>query len=115
MIELTSDQMMGLFLAFIGIFPSIFLLRLYLETKITDYLLFGLFFLDGIAVLILDPLAGIENQLIFYQAHHICIDTAFLILFIHACRMIWKKIPRKILALGIGYYLLLFVMSFCGH
>ena len=111
MIELTPDQIMGLFLAIIGIFPSILLFRMYMETKITDYLLFGLFFLDGIAVLILDPIAGIMHQLIFYQAHHICIDIAFLILFIHACRMSWKKIPNVILALGIGYFLVLFIMT----
>lgn len=111
MILVTSDQLMGLFLAFIGIFPSILLIKLYFKTKISDYLLFGLFFITGIGVLILDPIAGITNELIFYQLHHILIDTAFLILFIHACRMIWKKIPKYILVSGIGYYLVLFILT----
>ena len=111
MIELTLNQIMGLFLAFIGIFPSLTLFRLYFQTKITDYFLFGLFFVDGILVLILDPLAGYMNVLILYQLHHISIDTAFLILFIHACRMIWKNVPILVLVVGIGYYLILFTMT----
>lgn len=111
MMLLTSDQLMGLFLAFIGMFPSIYLLKLYFKTKISDYLLFGLFFIDGIGVLILDPLAGYFNLLILYQLHHIAIDTAFLILFIHACRMIWKKIPKFVLGIGIGYYVVLFILT----
>ena len=111
MIGLTLNQTMGLFLAVIGIFPSFFLFKLYFQTKISDYLLFGLFFIDGILVLILDPIAGLTNQLIFYQLHHISIDTAFLILFIHACRMSWKRIPRGILFMGVGYYIVLFIMT----
>ncbi len=111
MISLTPDQLMGLFLAFIGIFPSILLIRLYFKTKITDYLLFGLFFIDGILVLILDPLAGLTNELILFQLHHISIDTAFFILFIHASRMIWKKTPKIVFATGLGYYLILFIMT----
>ena len=111
MIELKLNQIMGLFLAFIGIFPSLTLFLLYFQTKITDYFLFFLFFVDGILVLILDPLAGYMNVLILYQLHHISIDTAFLILFIHACRMIWKNVPILVLVVGIGYYLILFTMT----
>ena len=111
MIGLTLNQTMGLFLAIIGIFPSILLFKLYFQTKISDYFLFGLFFIDGILILILDPIAGLTNLLIFYQLHHISIDTAFFILFIHACRMSWKKIPRVILFIGVGYYIILFMMT----
>ena len=111
LLAITPNQSMGLILAVIGIIPSIILLKLYFQTKIPDYLLFGLFFIDGIFVLVLDPIAGITDILIFYQLHHISIDTAFLILFIHACRMTWKKIPNKILFMGIGYYLVLFIMT----
>lgn len=106
---------MGLVLAFIGIFPSILLIRLYFQTKITDYLLFGLFFIFGILVLIFDPLAGVTDLLIFYQLHHFCIDTDFFILFIHACRMAWKKIPRPVLASGVIYYLVLVTMTLLWH
>lgn len=115
MIDITINQLLGLILAIIGIYPSILLIRLYFNTRITDYLLFGLFFLDGIAVLILDPIAGITNNLIFFQLHHISIDTAYLILFIHACRMTWKRIPRTILFMGVGYYVLLFIMTLSWH
>lgn len=111
MISISPDQTMGLFLALIGIFPSFYLFRLYFKTKITDYLLFGLFFVDGILVLILDPIAGISNRLIFYQLHHISIDTAFLILFIHASRMIWKKVPKLVLFSGLSYYIILFILT----
>lgn len=111
MIELTLNQIIGLIVAVIGIFPSLLLFRLYFKTKMTDYFLFGSFFLAGILVLILDPLAGVMNVLILYQLHHITIDTAYLIIFIHACRMIWKKIPWAVLVLGIGYYLVLFTMT----
>jgi hypothetical protein len=111
MIEISLNQQLALILAFIGIFPSIRLIELFKKTKISDYLLFGLFFLDGILVLVLDPIAGLTNILIFYQLHHITIDIAFLILFIHACRMIWKNPPKLVIFLGLGYFLLLFFLT----
>ena len=111
MIVPTENELLGLILAFVGIFPSILLLKLYFQTKITDYLLFGLFFLDGIMVLVLDPIAGITNNLIFFQLHHLSIDFAFLLLFIHACRMTWKRIPRSVLFIGFSYYLILLFMT----
>ena len=111
MIELTINQNLGLLTALAGILPSIILIKLYFKTKITDYLLFGLFFFDGILVLIFDVIAGNTNELLFFQLHHWTIDIAYLILFIHACRMVWRKIPKIVLYTGVFYYPVLFVMT----
>lgn len=111
MIDITINQYLGLITAIAGILPSVILIKMYYRTKITDYLLFGLFFCDGILVLIFDVIAGIENQLLFFQLHHWTIDIAYLILFIHACRMVWKKIPRIVLYTGVIYYFILFIMT----
>ncbi len=110
MFALTLNQLLGLFIAFLGIFPSILLFRLYIQTKISDYFLFALFFLIGDLILIFDPLAGVTNLLLFYQLHHLTITTAFFILFIHACRMSWKRIPKIIIGIGTGYYIILVLL-----
>jgi hypothetical protein len=76
-----------------------------------DYLLFGLFFFTGFVILLFDPIASITNELIFYQIHHVAIDTAYLILILHALRTRWPNPPFLFFAIGILWYILLFTLT----
>ena len=62
-------------------------------------------------MLFLDPIAGVTNQLIFFQLHHLCIDLAYVILFIHSIRLIWLKPPKIVWVIGLGWYFFLFFLT----
>ena len=110
-LAITINQWIGIFVAILALIPAVILLNYYSKTHFIDYFLFGLFFLCGAVVLIADPLDGLTNILIFYQIHHISIDTGYLLLFLHAIRMRWRRTPRTLLVIGIGWYILLFIMT----
>ena len=110
-LNITINQWLGVIVAILAIIPTIILLSYYKKTLFIDYFLFGMFFLFATIVLFADPLAGLTNILIVYQIHHISIDTAYLLLFLHAVRMRWRRAPRILMFIGITWYLLLFLMT----
>ena len=108
---LNTNQQLGVIVAFVALIPAILLFRQYFKTRLPDYLLFAIFFVDGSLTLILDPIAGVTNILIAYQLHHLTIDLAYLLLFIHGSRIIWKKVPRPLLVVTVVWYAALFIMT----
>lgn len=111
MITLASAQILGLVVAFLSIIPAALLLRQFLKTKIRDYLIFCIFFLDGFVVLTLDVIAGVTKDLILIKAHHISIDLIYVILILHATRIIWKKTPVIIYAITFVWFFSLMGMT----
>lgn len=111
----TPNQLLGVLVAIL-LTPTVFLLiKSYLRTRITDYLIFASFLFFAGFALIADPLASSTNLLIFYQLHHISIDSAVFSISLHASRVIWSKIPKLFLILSSGYYLFLFVLTMSWH
>ena len=84
---LNANHQLGKIVPKVALIPAFLLFRQYFKTKYPDYLIFAVFFLDAFVVLILDPIAGVTNILLAYQLHHISIDIAYLLLFIHASRL----------------------------
>ena len=111
MLEVSLNQLIGIIPGLIALIFSIMLFRYYLILRFVDYLLFGMFFFFGFIILIVDPIASVTNELVFYQIHHIAIDTAYLILILHALRTRWHILPLFFLAIGIIWYLLLFTLT----
>ena len=111
MIELTLNQILGIIVAVLALIPVPLLLKYYYDTKIFDFLIFGLFFLSGSVILIADPLASITNLLIAFQIHHMTIDFAFFLLFLHAIRIVWDKPPFLVKVIGVVWFIILIVLT----
>ena len=111
MADLIASQILGLIVGFLALIPAGLLLRQFLKTKIRDYALFFLFFLDAFLTLTLDVVAGYTKALLFIQLHHITIDLIYVILILHATRIIWKKTPIAISVITIVWFFALFIMT----
>ncbi len=111
MINLLPAQILGLVVAFLSIIPAVLLLRQFIKTKIRDYFLFFLFFIDAFVVLTLDVIAGVTKDLLLIQMHHISIDLIYVLLVIHATRIIWKNTPILVLAVTFVWFFGLMIMT----
>lgn len=115
MVDLIASQILGLLVGFLALIPSAILLRQFLKTKIRDYFLFFLFFVDAFVTLTLDVIAGYTRELIFIQLHHITIDIIYVLLTIHATRIIWKKVPAIVLGITFVWFFSLMIMTLMWH
>lgn len=111
MIDLIPAQILGLGVAVLSIIPAFLLLRQYFKTKIRDYFLFFLFFADAFVVLTLDVIAGATRILFLIQLHHISIDFIYVVLVMHASRIIWKKTPKIILGITFVWFFSLMALT----
>lgn len=109
--SLTLNQFIGIFVGITALLPSWLLTKKYLNSGNKDYMIFSLWFAVAFMVMIIDPLAGYTNMLFFYQMHNIGIDIVYFLLFIHAIRIRWENPPRILLAIGTGWFLLLFLLT----
>ena len=111
MIDLLPAQILGLGVAVLSIIPAVLLLHQFQKTKIRDYFLFFLFFADAFVVLTLDVIAGLTKNLFLIQMHHISIDIVYVILTIHATRIIWKDTPALIMVITFVWFFSLAIMT----
>ena len=99
----------------IALLPSYKLFRLYLETKIDEYLLFGLVFLVSTMFTFTSVLADITDELIYWILNYSFRNFTYFLFFTHTVRMIWSKPSTFIVYLGVIQYavvqLLLFLWS----
>lgn len=109
--SITLNQSLGLFVAVLALIPIPILINFYLRLKQVDFLLFALVFLFGSIVLIADPLVSITNSLLIIQIHHMSIDIAFFLFFLHGVRIKWNKPPKIILIIGISWVILLIFLT----
>ena len=99
----------------IALLPSYKLFRLYLETRIDEYLLFGLVFLVSTLFTFTSVLADITDELIYWILNYSFRNFTYFLFFTHTVRMIWAKPSTFIVYLGVIQYavvqLLLFLWS----
>lgn len=111
MADLVISQILGLIVGFLALIPAGLLLRQFLKTKIRDYFLFFLFFADAFLTLTLDVVAGYTKILYIIELNHITIDIIYLLLTIHATRIIWKSTPKPVLVVTFVWFFALMFMT----
>ena len=104
------NQDIYLFVAITILFPAYILFKLNTKTKILDFLLFSIFFLCGTMTGSLNVLEGLTNNLLFNQLFEIFWDFWYIVLLLHALRMKNENINRKIFAIALSYFVLLFII-----
>lgn len=99
----------------IALLPSYKLILLYLETRIGEYLLFGLVFLVSTLFTITSVLAEVTDESIYWILNYSFRNFTYFLFFTHTVRMVWAKPSTFIVYLGVIQYavvqLLLFFWS----
>ena len=110
MVLLTTSQWIIIIIGFISLIPTIILLRQYLKTFVTDFLLFSGIFLSVTIAAFSQIFADGTNILLFFQLQYWALVCTFLFFFLHGSRILWKRTPIIIWFIGISWFVLLTVL-----
>ncbi len=110
MYSITPWQWLVVIQGFLAFIPAFVLLKHYRRTSMNDYLIFmGVFisvpFLTSSVIL-----AGLTDKLIFHQLTFWMLSIIFLLLFLHAVRIVWVHTPRIIWFTGIIWFMILVLL-----
>ncbi|MFV2014640.1 MAG: hypothetical protein ACC656_04390, partial [Candidatus Heimdallarchaeota archaeon] len=88
----------------IALLPSYKLFKLYYETKIGEYFLFGLVFFVSTLFTITSVLAELTDELIFWKLSYSFRNFTYFLFFTHTVRMVWARPSTLIVYLGVIQY-----------
>ncbi len=113
--DLEFNHYLMILAGIIALLPSYKLFRLYLETRIGEYILFGLVFLVSTLFTITSVLAEVTDESIYWILNYSFRNFTYFLFFTHTVRMVWAKPSTFIVYLGVIQYavvqLLLFLWS----
>ncbi|MCE7734695.1 MAG: hypothetical protein GPJ54_07455 [Candidatus Heimdallarchaeota archaeon] len=102
--DLEFEHILLITAGIIALLPSYKLFRLFFETRIGEYFLFGLVFFVSTLFTITNVLAELTDELIFWILSYSFRNFTYFLFFTHTVRMVWAKPSTVIVYFGVIQY-----------
>lgn len=109
MVNLSLLHLANIAISTLALIPSLVLIRMFIRTRISEYLLFAIFFIFGSIAGYMVVIVDLTNALIYWKILGISTNATYFVLFLHATRVRWEKPPRLIWYVGLSWFSILVV------